>query len=266
MTILHIIVLGIVQGLTEFLPVSSSAHLVFVQTYLGVPDAIALPLDVFLHLGTLAAAAWLFRAELGALLRAALGVMRPSKVDVYERRLFFAVVLATIPAAAAGMIFNDMIERAFGSPTASATFLIVTGVVLLSTRFAPRGTHTVTLPNAVAIGLAQAVAILPGISRSGSTISTAIWLGVDRQQAARFSFLMSIPIIFGAALVEVPHLWHASTALPAGHTLVMGFLASFLFGILAIRVVLRVVGRGRFELFGLYCVAVGALVLFLNRA
>ncbi len=261
MTVLQIVLLGIVQGFTEFLPVSSSAHLVFVQSWMKVPESEALPLDVFLHLGTLAAAAWLFRREMAALVRGGVGLMGRGRSDPEDRRLLVAVVVATVPAAAVGVIFHGAVERAFSEPREAAMLLVVTGVVLLSTRFAPRGARPVDLPRALGIGLAQAISILPGISRSGSTIATGIWLGSDRVKAARFSFLMSIPIILGAAAVEIPHVIHPSGPMPHPAVLAAGFVASLVSGVVAIRLLLRVVGRGRFEFFGVYCLAFAAFVL-----
>jgi len=254
---LDVAVLGLVQGLTEFLPVSSSAHLVFAQKWMQIDDASALPLDVFLHLGTLLAAVWLFRTELLRLVRAALSLVGIGPRDASETRLLGLLVIATIPAVVAGLALKRLMESAFNSPVEAARELIVTGVILLTTRLVTKAWSVIDVPRAVAIGLAQAAAILPGISRSGATIAAAIWSGVERENAARFSFLLSVPIIFGAALVEVPDMLQTPT-MPRALDLGIGFLASFVAGVFAIRFLLRMVGRGRFEVFGVYCIAMGA--------
>ncbi len=251
--------LGIIQGLTEFLPISSSAHLVFAQEWMHIDEATALPLDVFLHLGTLLAAVLLFRVELWRMTRAVLSLVGVGPRVAPELRLLALVLVATIPAVVIGLVLKDVMAAAFTSATEAARELIVTGVILLSTRFAARGARAIDMPRAIGIGVAQAFAILPGISRSGATIATAIWSGVDREDAARFSFLMSVPIIFGAALVEVPDMMQ-TPSMPPAHDLAIGFLTSFVAGVWAIRFLLRMVGRGRFEWFGIYCVVVGAVM------
>jgi len=235
------IVLGIVQGLGEFLPISSSGHLIVVPWLLGWPDH-GLAFDVALHLGTLAAVLFAFAGDWVKLVSsAARCLLRGRPFAEPEARLLWLLALASIPGAVAGLLLDKWAETVFRSPGLVATTMAVMGAVLLAAdrRVAASGpgAEQVSLRDAVLIGLSQALAIVPGVSRSGATISAGLFLGYRREEAARFSFLLATPITAGAALVKVPHLVRTaelSVVLP-------GMVAAAVFGFLAIRVLLAYV-------------------------
>lgn len=263
MDLLTAIILGLVQALTEFLPVSSSGHLVLGQALLGAHDGGGAAFEIAVHFGTLLSVLVVFRAEVNRLIRATLGALTaPSQIGARWRedadlRLAGAIVLGCIPAGVVGLAFKDQLEAAFDSITGVCIALICTGLVLLATRLARPGDGEVTLGRSLLIGAAQAVAILPGVSRSGSTIATAMFLGVDRDLAARYSFLLSLPVIFGATLLQARDLVAAPPPSEALLALAAGALVSFVAGIAALVLLLKLVSRGAFAHFGWYCLAVG---------
>lgn len=264
------IILGLVQGLTEFLPVSSSGHLVLVEHLLGSSEA-TIAFEVLLHVATLIAATMALRPELKkitAFLASSMGIRWVSvrSDDLREgKRLFFALVVGTIPAALAGLFLKERIELLFESHRFVGFALLFTGAVLLSTRLFPRGTGQLDTSSALAIGVAQALALLPGVSRSGMTVSAGLAAGIKRERVVRFSFLLSLPAVLGASILELRH-GISFTGIPPT-TLVLAFLAALLSGILAIQILLRVVISGRLTIFGLYCIIVGVLALtFLPEA
>lgn len=260
------LLLGLVQGLTEFLPVSSSGHLVLVEYLLGVRSA-SVAFEVVLHLATVLAAMIVLRPELGrilAFLASSLGVRWVSlrSDELREgQRLFVAMVIGTIPAAVAGLFFKPQIETYFDSPRFVGFALLFTGVVLLSTRMAPRGGRQIDAGSALVVGLAQAIALLPGVSRSGMTISSGLFAGVSRERVVRFSFLLSLPAILGASILELRHDATLAGIPPA--TLITAVVAAFVSGYVAMQLLLRVVSSGRLTIFAVYCLAVGLAALFL---
>lgn len=264
------LILGLVQGLTEFLPVSSSGHLVLTQRLLGLKEPLV-GFDIILHLATLFAATIALRRELARILGYLLSLIGIRWVSMRSdqiregQRLFWALVIGTIPAAVVGLLFKERIEKLFEDPIFVGYALIFTGAVLLSTRLAPKGTSTVGVAPALAIGLAQAVALVPGISRSGLTVASGLWMGLKREQVVRFSFLLSLPAILGAFILEARHGLDLA-GIPVV-TLLVAFLAALVSGYVAMLLLLRVVISGRLSLFGLYCVAagIGALFLFSHR-
>jgi undecaprenyl-diphosphatase len=249
------IILGLVQGLTEFLPVSSSGHLVLVQQFMQVKEA-GLAFDLVLHLGTLVAVLIYFRATVWRLIRALFGDGTPE-----DRKMILWLVIGTIPAGVIGVLFKDYFEQAFGSPVNTAWSLIITGVILLATRFIRVGDRSISFLPSVWMGIGQAVAILPGISRSGTTIATGLFVGVKPSQAAEFSFLLSIPVIAGAVLLKAKEIIHTPVELFGPY--LAGMLVSLALGLLSVYVVLETVKRGKFDYFAYYCFAVGALGLYL---
>ncbi len=266
MTLWQALVLGIVQGLAEFLPISSSAHLILVPWALHWPDP-GLSFDVALHLGTLVAVLWYFRTEWVRLGRAAVALVahrgRPGTVE--ERRVVL-LILATIPGAIAGKLLERPAEEAFRAPALIAATLIVMGLVLwLVDRAASerRLLASLTSRDALVMGAAQILALVPGVSRSGSTITAGRALRFDRDSAAVFSFLMSMPIIAGAAVLKVPHLLREGGPMMP---LVVGIAASAVSGWLAIAVVLRYVKSHSYGAFALYRIVLGAGVLALLAA
>jgi undecaprenyl-diphosphatase len=249
------IVLGLVQGLTEFLPVSSSGHLVLAEAALDVhtPGVIV---EVALHVATLLAVVIVYAARIRAIVRDA------------EWRTIGLLALATIPAAVIGVTLEDWFGRVFDSVALVAVNLLVTGTILWTARFVPLPRRALpSAGGAVAIGFAQALAILPGISRSGATVAAGMWLKVEPVRAAEFSFLMSIPAIAGAAVLQVPDLLHGGAGAIAWGPLAAGFVVALVSGVWAIRWLVRLLARGAFWRFAPYCWAVGggALVWTLAR-
>ncbi len=250
-------ILGIVQGLTEFLPVSSSAHLVLVPWVLGWRDP-GLTFDVTVHLGTLLALLLYFGRDLAHLARRLL-VGAPD-----GRRLLSALIVGTLPGAAAGYFAKGFFETLFARPDWVGVFLLGTAVLLAVAERAGRRSRslaTLGAPEALCIGVAQAVAIAPGISRSGSTIAVGLLLGFTREAAARFSFLLAIPIILGAGAYQFLGLRHAGVVSIAWGPLLVGFFAAFAAGYAAIGGLLRYLRTRSLYPFAFYCLLVGALVV-----
>ena len=246
------LVLGVVQGLTEFLPVSSSGHLVVAERVLGVARQ-GVVVEVALHVATLVAVLVVYRGRIWGVLA---GLTRK---DGGSWRYVGLLALATIPAGLAGVLLGDWFERAFTSLAVVGVDFLLTGAILWSTR-GPAARAGLSEPSwgaAGGIGLAQAFAIMPGISRSGSTVAAALWAGVRPAQAAEFSFLMSIPVIAGAAVLELPKL---ATEAP-GVALVplsVACVAALFAGIAAIKLLVVLLERGAFHRFAPYCWALGA--------
>lgn len=241
MTTLRALVLGVLQGLGEFLPISSSGHLIVVPWLMGWPDS-GLAFDVALHLGTLAAVGYAFWRDWARLLDAGWrGLVARRPLADPDARLLWYVGLATVPGAVAGKLLEERAETAFRSPGLVALMMALMGVVLWAAdRRVGRGGdgEMVSLRDALLIGLAQALAIVPGTSRSGATISMALFLGHRREAAARFSFLLALPITFGAALVKVPALLRTSADIGP---VAAGMLAAAVSGFAAIRLLLAYV-------------------------
>jgi len=260
MTLFQAAILGLVQGLTEFLPVSSSAHLALAPWLLGWQDP-GLAFDVALHLGTLIALLWFFRAEWKSLIIAALRMVRTRRIVGEDQRRVVLLLIATVPGGLAGKLLDDYAETTFRSPALMASMLIIMGVVLWTVdRSAPadRPLDAMQPRHALAIGLAQMFALLPGVSRSGATITAGRGLRFDRKSAAVFSFLMSMPITAAAVIFKLPDALRTTASVEA---LAVGVLAAALSGWLAITVLLRYVSRRGYGIFAVYRVALGALVL-----
>lgn len=268
MNIIQAIIIGVVQGLTEFLPVSSSAHLVFAQNILNVESSLAF--DVFLHLGTLIAVLWYFRYDIIKMLKSwwlSIGdilqgrFMQGFRDDPYKR-LSWYVILATIPVGIVGVLFEDAIDALFaGALYVPAFFLFVTGTILYLSQRMPGGNinlHNITKKEALFMGLGQACAILPGLSRSGTTISAGLVAGLDKEFAAKFSFILSIPAIFGAFIFQLKDIGSAMDAnfLP----IFLGFLASIVAGYFAIKWMLDLIKNKSLDIFAYYCWVVGIVV------
>jgi undecaprenyl-diphosphatase len=262
MTVFQAIVLGAIQGLSEFLPISSSAHLYLSRRLLGWPEP-GLAFDVALHLGTLAAVLVYFRLEWVRLIAAVARVARTRRFATPEERRAGLLVVATIPAIVFGLLLADYAETVFRHPAISATMLIVFGILLwLVDRAAPRERtlDQMSVGAALAIGLAQVLAFVPGVSRSGATMTAGRALRFDRESAAVFSFLMSMPAIAGAGVLEVPHLFTTGEPMLP---LVAGILASALSGWAAIAVLLRYVTRHGYGPYAVYRILAGLVVFAL---
>ena len=263
MSLFQAVVLGIVQGLTEFVPVSSSAHLVLVPWLLGWrfdPQA-AFVFDVLVQLGTLVAVILYFWNDLVTLARAVVrDVFRREPLASPESRLAWQIVLATVPAAVAGVLFKKVVAQAFDSPLLTSLCLLGTAALLLTAERFGRPTRGLTglrFLDALWIGLAQVVSLLPGISRSGSTISAGMLRGLQRREAARFSFLMSIPVMLGAGLIAGLDLARLPGLSAAIVPIVVGALVAALTGYLAIRWLLAFLARRPLTVFAVYCAVVG---------
>ena len=266
--IIQALVMGIVQGLTEFLPVSSSGHLIVVPFFAGWDDAFinSLAFSVMLHLGTLVALLVYFRADWLRLVPAGLAALRDRSFRGDEdRRLAWLLVASTIPAAILGLVFGDLIEDSFRSVGLVAVTLVLGGLILLvADRFGAksRAIEDVTFPIAIGIGAAQALALVPGISRSGISISAGRLVGMDRETAARFAFLMATPITAGAGLFEARKLLAGESGLRFDTLpLVVGMVASLVSGLLAIHFMLSFLRRQSLDVFVWYRFALAAIVL-----
>ena len=251
----EVLILGVLQGVAEFLPISSSGHLVLGKALLGIGD-VGMRLDVFLHVGTLLSIFVFY-----------FSVVRRIQVQ-REWEYVAKVVLSAIPVGVVGVIFKDRLEEAFSSPAFVGGALIATGVVLTATRFMPKGDRGVSFARALLMGLAQAVAILPGVSRSGMTLAAARAAKVDGEKAAEFSFLMSAPPIAGAAILELAKSLRCADAGGAQVSwLLCGFgaILAAVVGWFALKLLVASLKGRWFWLFGPYCVAAGALTLLLAR-
>lgn len=264
MTIAQAVILGVLQGLAEFLPISSSAHLALAPWAFGWEEP-GLAFDVALHVGTLAAVLWYFRREWIDLTRGGLALLRTRSLDAPGARRLALLVVGTVPGAAIGYAFEHQAETVFRTPALTAVALIVMGAVLwLVDRRAGevRPLESMSWRDAVLIGLAQACAIVPGVSRSGATITAGRALRFDRAGAATFSFLMSMPITAAAAALKVPKALAAPDLTPV----LVGMLAAAVSGWIAITVLLRYVQRRGLGVFAAYRLILGLAVLGLVMA
>ena len=265
MTVLQAILLGALQGITEFLPVSSSGHLALLQQFFGLHEP-ALIFDLFVHIATLFAVVVMYRREIRSLVTAWFGPWSRNTLshapEVYAehasaRRLGMFLILANIPTAIIGLTFESTFERLFTIPWAVGLALIATGTILWCVKqFVIRpGKTEIGIAHALLLGCVQGLAIIPGISRSGSTIATALLCGIPRDMAARFSFLMGIPAILGAALLRSASL----STLPVAHMglIAAGMFSALIVGYVALRVLVRLVQQGNLWCFAFYCWCIG---------
>ena len=272
MTVLDAVILGIVQGLTEFLPVSSSAHLVLVPEFFNIP-APTLAFDVLLHLATLIAVVGYFIGDIRKIIVSVVAPRRMAKPEVkYWRRLLAWLIIGTIPAGLAGMLLGDYFEELFSDTLAVGVFLVVTSLLLTGADLAlgrvsrqPLGLDRMRGVDALVVGCYQALAIAPGLSRSGSTIAGGVFLGFDRQTAARFSFLLSIPVILGAFLLNVGDISGAAGS-GDGFAYLMGAVAAGISGFVAVSFLMRYLKNHRLRPFAIYTAALGILVIVLSLA
>lgn len=260
MTPFQAVVLGIIQGLSEFLPISSSAHLALTPWLLGWDDP-GLSFDVALHFGTLLAVLWYFRTEWVALIRAAFGILTTGRIETPEKRRVVYLILATIPGAVGGYLLQEQAASTFRSPQLIGITVIVVGIVLwLVDKLVDqrRVLGEMRWIDALLIGLSQAIALIPGVSRSGATMTTSRGLRFDRESAAEFSFLMSMPIIVAAIVMEGPK---ALAESGLTNEIMSGVAASAISGWLAISILMRYVSRHSYGIFAFYRVVFGIGVL-----
>ncbi len=269
------IILGIIQGLTEFLPVSSSGHLVLFQQLFGLKEA-ELFFDICVHLGTLMAVIVVFHREIQNIIAALLRLFPlagPQKTILQqvesdpELKMALLIVIGSIPTAVLGLMFQSIADRLFSSSFFTGLMLMLTGLLLWFTRRAKPDNQAADIESfsktkAFIIGIVQGLAIIPGISRSGSTISIGLLLGIDREVAARYSFLLSIPAIAGAGALSLKD--GLSQTEPAIRLSLMGAAAAALVGYGALKVLLRMVKKGRLYVFAPYCWLVGILAILFS--
>lgn len=275
MTFLEAIFLGILQGLTEFLPVSSSGHLVLAQQFLGLKEPLVF-FDVMLHVGTLAAVLVAYRDAIGRLVISGLSTVgsphfwqQPKSTlnTSAELKFIWLILIGSIPTGIIAVVFKTQLESFFDEVRIVSSMLILTGVILQLPRLRREKTDVSDDPaeelktwHAPLIGIAQGCAITPGISRSGTTISLALFLGIPAKTAAEYSFLLSIPAILGAVVLKIRDL--GDTTIPF-HIVGTGMLASFIVGYIALRFLLVILNRGKFSIFSYYCVALGLTSLLI---
>lgn len=257
------LILGIIQGLTEYLPVSSSGHLAIGQAFFGMDDGEDnLMFTVAVHVATVLSTlvvlwreiAWLFKGVVKCEMNA-------------ETKYLLNIVVSMIPVGIVGLFFKDQVEEAFGSGLLLVGFcLLITASLLIFSYYArPRQKEDISWKDALIIGIAQAVAVLPGVSRSGSTIATGIMLGNKKEKLAQFSFLMVIPPILGEALLDVLKAMKGEAVMGSIELipLLVGFLAAFISGCLACKLMINLVKRGKLIYFGIYCAILGSLVVLM---
>lgn len=267
MALLQAFILGMVQGLGEFLPISSSAHLILTPWLFGWPDQ-GLAFDVALHWGTLLAVVLYFRSEIWLIFKGFIHSLSKSRRDLQNniyQKLAWMLIVASVPGAIIGKLLESQAEHAFRNPLLIAGTLSVMGIILwLADRFGAKLktlTH-ISWVNAVVIGLSQAAAIIPGISRSGATMTVGLFQGFKREDAAKFSFLMSIPIILGAGLLKLPEIANIQNH----GQLVVGFLSSAVFGFLSIKFLLKYITTRSFTIFTWYRLALAAVIIIVYLA
>lgn len=262
MTLAQALFLGLLQGLTEFFPVSSSGHLAIAQHFIEGFEQPGVLFDVMLHVGTMLAVIIYFWRDIRAI---AVSPFRRSGDSGVHRKMLLLIVVGSIPTAVLGLTFKDFFEGLFDNLVVVSSMLLLTGTLLFVSERFRRGTRKqgqLTLGDALVAGTVQGLAIIPGISRSGSTIASLLLKGVDGETAARFSFLLALPAVFGAALLSMRHLH----AVPQGELplYLAGTAMAFVSGYVSIRFLLAVIRRRRLFGFALYCWAVGTLFLTLS--
>lgn len=271
MNYLKAVLLGLIQGLTEFLPVSSSGHLVLAERMLGV-EAPGKTFAVFLHVGTLISVIWVFRERIANIIKSFLLLFKKEEwarfADNADRRFGLLLIAASIPTAIIAFLLKEYIDKAFDSPLFVGIALLITGGLLWVADTLPGGNKDIsktTALDAILIGLFQGVAIFPGISRSGATISGALFRKLDKRTAAEFSFLLSIPAILGGALVEAIKISQdvAGAAIDWLFYLA-GIVAAAAAGIFAIRFFIRLLVRDKLRFFAVYCWLIGVVVILIT--
>lgn len=251
MEIYEIIILGIIQGITEFLPISSSGHLVIAQDLLGIKSP-GNTLEVLFHFGTLLSVTVIFSKDIKEIIL--------SIKDKNTQSFLFYIIISTLPAVFAGLFFKDYISQVFDNAYMVGVALCFTGILLVLSKNFKNRQKSFSLSFSILVGITQALAIIPGISRSGSTITMGMFLGIPSREAARFSFILSIPIILGASIlgfleIESGGLFNISVIMVA-------IISSFITGILALKILLKILEAGKFHVFGIYCICIGILTIF----
>ena len=249
---LEIIVLGVIQGITEFLPISSSGHLVIAQNILGVKSP-GNTLEVLFHFGTLMSVAYVFFKDIKQIFL----TMNEKNNQLY----IYYLIIATLPAIFAGLLLKDYFLKIFDSIHLVGLALCLTGLLLILSKRFKNNQKAISFSSSILVGVMQAIAIIPGISRSGFTISICMYLGIPPKKAARFSFLLSIPVILGASVLGYLEIESDKTF--NNLILVLAIISSFITGVLALKILLKILEAGRFHFFGIYCLVVGVSTIFI---
>jgi undecaprenyl-diphosphatase len=247
-SIIEAIILGIVQGITEWLPISSSGHLVLLQNFFNIQPPLIF--DIMLHIGSLFVIFIVFFKDIKKLI---LGVLKGDKKQI---KLFLLLIIATIPIALIGFFFNDLIKNIFNDLRTVGFSLIITSILLFSTKI-KRKKRKLNVKNIFLIGIAQGLAILPGVSRSGATISLGLIQGIEKKEIITLSFLMFIPAILGALLLEINNVSKISNITP----LVIGTLTAIITGFFSLRFLIKIIKKNKFHNFGYYCLGLGIIIL-----
>lgn len=267
MDIITSILMGILQGVTEFLPVSSSGHLALARAFFETDIAPGITFEIVVHFGSFCSIAVYYRKEIQKILTDLFGSFSPDGIrtqkykECASTRLSLIILLSMIPAMIIGFTLKDAIEELFMNPVFVSSMLLITGTLLFSTRFVKNPDKDVDAKRGFLMGVAQAFAILPGISRSGSTISTGLFTGINREKVANFSFLMVLPVLAGAMLLEILEVMEDGIESLAVMSLVAGFFASFLAGYYSLKYLIILLKREKFHYFAFYCWAVGVFGL-----
>lgn len=272
MSLLDAVLLGILQGLTEFLPISSSGHLVLGKELLHIAQQRSISFEVFVHFGTFLSVVFMFWKDIKLIFLSIFEFVKaPAKLKLLFKtnehfKIAIFIVSSSIPAAVVGIMFANEIGVLFNDPKFVSVMLLITGLILFLTKFSnPKEGASVSFASAIIIGLAQAVAIIPGISRSGITISSALFAGVSRENAAKFSFLMALPVILGATILEAHDVFQSSINGEQVLVYFVGTVVAAISGYASIRVVLGLLKKKRFSWFSYYCFIVGILgILFIG--
>ena len=269
MTYWQAIILGIVQGITEFLPISSSGHLVITPFLLGwsIPEHYIFPFDVLVQMGTLLAVIIYFWKYLMRIFIAVIGGLIEKKpFGTQDAKLGWLIVLSTIPAVLGGLFLKDQVEAAFQSIQITAIFLLITALLLwISEKYSTqvKNMENISTLDAFIIGCFQVLAIFPGLSRSGSTIAGGILRKLKREEAAKFSFLMSIPVMLGAGVLSINDLFKMPDLSQFLPILLVGFITSALVGFASIHWLLKFLNKHKLSVFSLYCVGISLIILFI---
>ena len=270
MDVLQAILLGLLQGLTEFLPISSSGHLVLARNLLDQPLMQGVTFEVVVHFGTLCSIVVYYASDIAKLFKSAFrAIGKPTQVGSQfkadsDLRMVVFILWSMIPALIIGLTLEDYIESHLMTTTSVGIMLLVTGMLLMATNWLSKENRNLGWGNSLGVGLAQAFAILPGVSRSGSTISMGLFLGLPRDQIANFSFLMVIPVIAGAMLLKIFEMMETGISLDAVWVLVAGFFTAFISGYFALVYLIKILKSGGIYWFAIYCWLIGLLALILG--
>jgi undecaprenyl-diphosphatase len=245
------------------LPISSSGHLVFFQSIFGLKEP-QLFFDIMLHFGTLLAVMVYFRNDIWEIIQGVIGILRKKEKSKQGGKLFLWIILATLPTGLIGILFKDWFESFFSKPKLVGVMLLITGFVLWFTRWAKKDWKKIEKMgwmDSILIGIAQGLAIIPGISRSGATISTGLFCGLDRELSGKFSFLLSIPAILGATVLEFQKIESGSEVWVS----LVGMAIAFCFGIFSLKFLMKIIRMGKISSFSYYCWGMGLLMILLVK-